>query len=290
MKIRRWLSLFLSTGILLSTLPRAQAIVGYYNLSLPAGFSLIANQLDVFPTNTLNVALTNGPPPDGTSVFLWNTTNQSFTQPSAFYAGLGWGINYDISPGKGFMIWSPSSWTATFVGQVLTGTNTIFVIGTNKLSLLADKVPLAGTLATNLLFPLIDSASVYVFNTGTQGYLDPFSGFGGFGWFDPKGVVGINGPSISVGQSFFVHNPGPGTNWTEVLNPNAFVPVGPAVTSFAIDGDKLVLKINNAGAPYNVQFSTDRISWQTIATNQTSDVWTGPYPRGKQGYYQAVNP
>jgi len=289
MKIRNARALVLALGVLTSVTQRAQAslnIVGYANVPVAAGYNLIANPFDN-TTNTLNPLLTNAP--DGSLVFLWNTTNQSFTAPSIFQLGIGWDLNYDISPGKGFMVWSPVAWTNTFVGTVLQGTLTTFVAGTNKLSLLGDKLPIAGSLATNHLFPLIDSASVYVFSTATQGYLDAFSSFNGFGWFDPKGVADTNGPNINVGQGFFVQNPGADTNWTKTFTP-LVGPTGPPITSFGLSGDKVVLKISNAGAPYNVQFSTDRISWHTVATNQTSDVWTGPNLHGLQGYYQTVNP
>lgn len=53
----------------------------------------------------------------------------------------------------------------------------------------------------------------------------------------------------------------------------------------------VVLDIKNVGgAPYNVQFSPDRVSWKTVATGQTASLWQESSRSGVQGYYQLVNP
>ena len=287
MKIRNVLALVLALGILTITTQRAQAlnVVGYANVTMTAGYNLIANPFDN-PTNRLNPLLTNAP--DGSLVFLWNTTNQSFTVPSIFQLGVGWDLNYDISPGKGFLIWSPVPWTNTFNGIVLQGTLTNFVAGTNKLSLLGDKVPVAGALGTSHLFPAIDNASAYTFSAASQSYLDAFNYFTGFGWFDPRGVADTNGPSITVGQGFFVQNPGSSTNWVKTFTVQLFEPNGPEIRSLRLVDNSVVLSINNESRSYSVQFSTDRASWQTISIDQNSNIWTSPYPAGQQGFYRAI--
>jgi hypothetical protein len=285
MKIRNAFAFVLALGVLTSATQRAQAIVGYVNVTMSAGYNLIVNPLDN-AINTLNPVMTNVP--DGCLTFLWNTTNQSFTAPSIFQLGFGWDLNYDISPGKGFMVWSPVAWTNTFVGTVLQGTLTNFVAGTNKLSLLGDKAPLSGPLGSTHLFPAIDNASAYTFSAVSQSYLDACNYFTGFGWFDPRGVADTNGPSISVGQGFFVQNPGPSTNWVKTFIAQVVEPNGPEIRGLTIVNNSIVLSINNEDRSYGVQFSTDRISWQTISNYQHSNVWTSPYPAGQQGFYRAI--
>ena len=45
---------------------------------------------------------------------------------------------------------------------------------------------------------------------------------------------------------------------------------------------------NPAGASYGVQFSTDGVTWSTLATNQTGRVWKGIRPSSPQGYYRLL--
>src|SRR5262249_31100524 len=131
MKIRSWwlLLIFLGTlGIPSSRADVSVNVVGYANIAMPIGYILVANPFDASPSNTLNAVMTNGTP-GGTRVYPWNNTNQAFTAPSTFITGLGWDINYDISPGKGFMVLSSITWTQTFVGNVLQGNLTNFIAG-----------------------------------------------------------------------------------------------------------------------------------------------------------------
>src|SRR5213075_206777 len=53
-------------------------IVGYINLNIPKGFSMIANQLDTTPDNTLASVLPN--PPENTSCYKF-----TLTPPPAHY-------------------------------------------------------------------------------------------------------------------------------------------------------------------------------------------------------------
>jgi hypothetical protein len=61
------------------------------------------------------------------------------------------------------------------------------------------------------------------------------------------------------------------------------------IRSFSLQQGNVVLDIQNAiDSAYNVQFSTDRRSWNTIATGQTASLWQERSRKGLQGYYQLV--
>lgn len=58
---------------------------------------------------------------------------------------------------------------------------------------------------------------------------------------------------------------------------------GLQIVSITKDGDNIVLAINNPGeGPYIVQRTTDLIGdWETVDTERTESVWTGPIPAGE---------
>jgi hypothetical protein len=304
-------SLLLASGLAIAALAGSRQqgqgnVVGYANVPLANGYNFLVNPFNA-ATNSLNYVLSTAP--DGARVYLWDLSNQAFTPPSTFSAATSkWDINYTIPPGTGFVMQVTQSWTNTFIGDVLEGSLTNFVAGTNKYSLLGSKVPFSGALGdTNTLaFRGTDGDNVYTFSTASQSYSDAFTYFRGFGWFDPGQGVNTNGPVINIGQSFFVQNPGRDTNWVKQFTvPHFTVPsssllsksrttsstsASPDIRSLATDGKDITLQIlNPSGAPYDVQFSADGFSWKTVAAKQTGASWTGPCPGGPQGYYQVTS-
>jgi hypothetical protein len=276
------------------------AIVGYDIVPLTNGYNFIANPLDQSASPGGN-SITNvmNPPPDGTSIYLWDINNQAFTPPSIYsITTSNWSINYVLPVGRGFVLQTSRAWTNTFVGEVLEGHLTNFVAGSNKFSLLGSMVPLVDTLS-NLSFPGTDGDNVYVFKTPNQMYSDALAYFAGYGWFDPNGAVATNGPVVNVAQALFVQNPGPDTNWiinytNSTLSSAAsqdaaltFRSGGAEIQSLSISPGVATLRIpNSGGAKYDVEFSIDRLVWTAVATNQTENVWTGPRPGGPHGYYR----
>jgi hypothetical protein len=275
-------------------------IVGYGNVALTNGYNFVTDHFYVEPNNSItNVIYTNAP--DGTRVYLWDATNQIFLPPSTYHTNNGWDRDYDLSPGKGFVIYAPVGWTNVFVGSLITGTLTNFIAGSNKFSLLGCKLPFAGQLSPDLNLPGTDGDSVYLFRGTNQSFTDAFKYFSGFGWFDPNGVAGTGGPYVNVFESFFIRNPGPGTNWVIVLNlfstPSqkslaaASGATAPAISRISLRGGSVTLQIANpTSGLYDVQFSGDGLSWSTIATKQTGVSWSGPSRGGALGYYRLTNP
>jgi hypothetical protein len=155
--------------------------------------------------------------------------------------------------------------------------------------------------SNSTLFALPDGQNVYIFSTPSQRYLDAFTYFYGYGWFDPDGVVNADGPVINAGQCFFIQNPGPDTYWlrnftvaTSLSSPSPLA-VGsstePVIRRISVGGHKITLEILNAGAKaYDVQFSSDGQKWKTVARNRTGSIWRGTDPGGAQGYFRLVNP
>jgi hypothetical protein len=279
-------------------------VIGYYNVPLTRGYHFVANQFNT--TNNSITGVIPSPLPT-TSAYLWNVTNQEFQLVGVFDEDAsawlepvhGEPCEVQLPPGLGFVLWSPGDYTVTFVGEVLQGGLTNFVAGTNKLSLLGSKVPQGGELTGALGFPVINSADVYTFSSASQSYADAYTALPSYGWYDPAGSATTNGPTINVGQSFFVRNPGPDTNWLRSFTVQFAGPLqvtgkdgAPVeIRSLSLSAGTVTLSIlNPSGAKYNVQFSSDRVIWKTLATNQGGTVWTGPVPGGVQGYFQLVNP
>jgi hypothetical protein len=287
----------------------AHAQVGFVQVAITNGYNFLGNPLNASDTNgVLNNSITNvlasgnaSPAiPAGAAVYLWNTSSQAFGAPSIYSSATGWSLSYDLPPGKGFALYSPSAWTLFFVGGVVSGLSTNTLPGTNKFALVASKVAISGDFSsTSLSLPATDGQNVYLFRTNSQAFSDAFTYFNGYGWFDPDGLSGTNGPVVFVAQSFFVQHPGPDLNW--VQNYSGPVAPPPANTSSIIAGARLqsmtlnaqsvaLRVVNSAGNTYSVSFSTDGSSWKTLANNQTASIWTGPNPGVSHGYYRVTTP
>jgi len=276
----------------------ATCLVGYVNIPLTNGYNFINLQLlsQDHPTHTVSeVFSTNAP--DGTQVYLWDGTNQIFTPPSVYSASAkAWSIDYPLATGPGFVATATQSFTLTTVGVACDGSFTNFVAGTNKWSLLGFTPPLSISLAA-ASFPLLDGANVLLYYNTNQTFSDAFTGFAGYGWFDPNGRVDASGPVLAVSQPFFIQNLGPDTNWIQNFriqaSSSALVPNSTTaeIQSLNIHSGLTTLRVHNAaGARYNIQFSTDGLAWTTIASNHTGSVWTGKWPAGARGCYRLTAP
>jgi hypothetical protein len=273
-------------------------VVGYVNVALTNGYNFVANPLRTTNDHLSNIVAMGVP--DGSKAYVWDATNQVFGPPSTFLSSRpGWDIDFDLPVGKGFVIYAPVRWTNGFVGEVLEGYLTNFVAGSNKFSLLGSKVPQEGALSANLAFPVLEGASAHFFRRPSQSFTDAASYFGGFGWFDPNHISGTGGPTNMVAESFFVLNPGPATNWIRYFivqgppPPTSPSAVGKtlSISNISMRAGRIALAISTSlSDPYNVQFSSDGVSWQTLATNQTAAVWVTRKPESSQGYFRLVQP
>lgn len=271
-------------------------IVGYVNHVFVPGYNFANNPLN--GTNN-NVSEILAFPPNGLAVYAWNVASQSFDPPITYTSGSGWSGDVNLPVGKGFVLQSLSQWTNTFVGEVLLNTTNL-IAGTNKFSLIGSMVPQSGALSSVLEFPPIDGCNVYFFRNASNKLSDAFTFFNGYGWFDPAGVESTGGPKPNVAESFFVQNPGPDTNWIRnfVINIVSSTTLSTAkstavsrISSIAVKDGNVTLAIQNPdGGAYDVQHSTDGVSWKTVARNQKGAVWKGRLPDGVRGYYRAFQP
>jgi hypothetical protein len=203
--------------------------VGYVNLTLPAGFSIIANPLNGNPDNSLDTILPLPAAGDQAIVYRWDSGVQNYTILLTFFNGFGWfdpamdPNNLVVNPGEGFFINlpAPGPFNVTLVGEVPQGSlSNPLVPG---LYLVASQVPqglpIGDTVALNdgdLDFPAADQDILYLWNGG--GY-DLYTYFGGFGWFDPNSIVGAVGPVIPVATGFFVSKTA-GASWDRTFSVN----------------------------------------------------------------------
>jgi len=190
----------------------SQNIVGYINVPLNTGFNLVANQLDVDGTGTNNSVYTSVGTnlPVGTSISYWKPTTGTYGATS--WTGTKWSANNQLitnsmNPGSGFFIQVAAPTNITFVGNVITGTNTYPIIAGYQL--VAPSGPVSGTLDTTNGYKPSVGDSVLVWNNLTG--LFKAHNYTGTSW------TGGGDAQLSVGQSVFlaaVNN----TNWTQVLN------------------------------------------------------------------------
>jgi hypothetical protein len=169
--------------------------VGYVNLVMPAGFSMIANPLNT-TNNTLEALIPT--PPDFTTIYKWNGTGYDI---STYF--FGWSDPaLTLNPGEGCFINATAEFTNTFVGEVVQNPPTGGTV-TNSLpagySIVSSMVPQAGTATElGLTGAMGDFDTVYQYdpakNGGAGGY-DIYTYF--LGWSDE--------PSFAVGESFWVN-------------------------------------------------------------------------------------
>jgi hypothetical protein len=186
----------------------SQNIVGYINVPLNAGFNLIANQLDLDGSGTNNSIYTTVGTnfPSNTQVLAWN--GAAFTSTKLLASGK-WSANSLVisnamNPGSGFFISVAAPTNITFVGNVITGTNTYPIAAGYQI--VASSGPVAGTIDTTNGYHPSRNDQILVW-TGASYTSHKFLASGWSG----------GDPSLSVGQSIFL-NAVNNTNWTQILN------------------------------------------------------------------------
>ena len=169
-------------------------IVGYVNLTIPKGFSIIANPL-VAATNTVS-QLFGAATPEETTIYKFNNATGQYSVNSFEFSEWS-NPTQTLVPGEGAFIrvsatQAPNGFTNTFVGEVRTGdlTNSI----PRGFSIISSQVPQAGLLTTDLKYTPDDNDTVYLFNNATGQYSVRAFEFGEWS----------SQPSIAVGQGFFI--------------------------------------------------------------------------------------
>jgi len=190
--------------------------VGYVNMTLAAGFTMVANPL-INGNNTLTELLPFMP--DQTTVYKFDSSAQAYDpNPSIFYdAGDGTGVWWPeatLEPGQGCFINVSAETTVTFVGEVPQGSLTNAI--PTGFSMLASIVPIGGNI-TNVLegYMPTDQDTVYRFDSTAQGY-DSNPAI----YYDAGDGTGIWYPepdNIGVGESFFMFHGTAPVEWVRVF-------------------------------------------------------------------------
>jgi hypothetical protein len=208
--------------------------VGYINVNVPTGFSIIADQLyatnqqtsqsvdAIFGPTLLNGGATTADPYTGVILFLWN--NGAFspalsvqqTAGAPFWSSAPLAVNSSFNPGQAAFIYNPNQpFTITFVGQVPQGTVT------NQLSpgfnLVSSIIPQTGALDTDLLAAPGLQDIVFIWSNGGYNAADQWESVGGPGFWS-SGF----GPTNVVGTGFFYYNASSTVtnSWVRTFNVN----------------------------------------------------------------------
>lgn len=182
--------------------------VGYVNLAIPPGFSMIANPLNA-ADNTIGALFDPAKTglPDGTTIYKFNSSTGQYSVNVLDFGA--WANPSDtLNPGEGAFIRNvgPAT-TITFVGEVMQGTLTQSL--PQGFSIQASQVPQSGQLDTDLGFPAVDGDTVFMFVNSTGQYSVHAFDFGA--WNVP--------PVPAVGESFFVQKIAAAT-WTRNFSVN----------------------------------------------------------------------
>lgn len=171
-------------------------IVGYVNLDLPPGLSLIANPL-VFPTNTVSFWWPEAP--DGAQVLKYLPGGGYEVSTYDALAAAWSNPDFDISIGQGFFFRNTSSQPLrqTFVGEVMQGyvTNTLPTGLTTKGAL----IPMAGSINSVQGIPGLPGDELRLFvNDGAGGGDYVISIFSG------EQNAWVPDLSLGVGEGFWI--------------------------------------------------------------------------------------
>jgi hypothetical protein len=186
-------------------------IVGYVNVTILHGYSIIANPLNASPDNTIASVIAN--PPIPIRVFKYvNATGQFLA--NNFDVDFGWDDPaMPVEPGEGLFVFNDgTNFNWTFVGEVPIGTVSVPLY--QGFNLVASKIPQSGLLQTDLLYPPSPTGDVvykYVNATGqyAQFIYDP-----DFQAWDPE-------PTLNVAEGCYILRSQTGTvQWTRTFTVN----------------------------------------------------------------------
>ena len=216
-------------------------VVGYVNVTLKAGFNLVSVPLDNGSNNLINNILDDGAGgllPDTSTLYPW--AGSTYGGLVSYATGAGWTpdgqvlATNSLPAGTAFFISLPkgsAATTVTFVGSVVQGTSTTKVLpGYNLIGAASAVANYAGFTSSNAVdadlgsnswhIPANQDDSLLLYTNGVGYRIWQFIGNDGlgdpYGWNSGDPVAAsdntTNGPSIPVGQGFFLLNTHSGTN------------------------------------------------------------------------------
>jgi hypothetical protein len=210
--------------------------VGYINVAIPTGFSIIADQLyatnqqtaqsidAIFAPTLLNGGATTPDPYAGCILFPYTTAYvgalivEQLAGQAPFWNSPTEAAGTSFNPGQACFIYNPGApFTMTFVGQVPQGTVTNTLL--QGFNLVSSIVPQTGAIDTDLgITPGVgDIAFTYVSGVGYN-QANIFESTGGPGFWSAPGQAS---PTNTVGLGFFYYSASATpNNWVRTFNIN----------------------------------------------------------------------
>lgn len=179
-------------------------VLGYASITLPPGFSLIANPL--YAASNSVAELFKGWP-DGTTLNKFDTRLFRLSE-NVVQHGKWTNLSEQLAPGEGAIFYNPTQSYKyhSFVGEVLLGQLSMPIPA--GFSLRSSLVPQPGPLHEDLRFPIGEGDVIHLFDRDRQQYvLYPFE----------NGKWKSGSPVVSVGEAFWVAKTA-AANWTRSFN------------------------------------------------------------------------
>jgi hypothetical protein len=179
-------------------------IIGYVSVSLPPGFSMIANPLEG-PANTLGKVFKDWP--DGTTLNKFDTQLFRLVESSVRFSHWS-NPSEKLNPGEGAIFFNPTSdyRSACFTGEVLAKNLSVSI--SSGFSMRSSPLPQSGSLVEDLEFPIANGDVINLFDRERQKYVwHPYE----------NGRWTAGAPVVGVGESFWVAKTEPG-DWKRTLS------------------------------------------------------------------------
>ena len=217
-------TLFLAAAITAAGLASSMAqsnvyslnVVGYVNVRIEGGgaYNLLANPLNNTSAggNNLTNLFATGPG-NFDQVLTWDVALFDFAAVQPSFGGGNWTANTSLPPGKGFFyVNANSTFTNTFVGEVVQGNFTNFITGSGSYNCIGSSAPLGGSF-TNAIAGLAPGNFDQVFKWDVVAFDFDASqpSFGGGNWT----TTALN---IGVGEGLFYVNANADQNWVRTFN------------------------------------------------------------------------
>ena len=181
----------------------SENILGFAAVSIPPGFSMIANPFDSV-SNTVSSLMAKMP--DGTTLSKFDPSQHKLS--SNTYRNDRWKNPHEkLSPGEGGILFNPSNdyLTLNFSGKVQQGN--LFNPIPAGFSIRSSLVPRPGRLNLDLQFPLSEGDTIQIFDRDRQEYVT---------YKYPSPVWEKNPPVIGICEAFWVQKTSP-ENWSRTL-------------------------------------------------------------------------
>ncbi|HWQ92379.1 MAG TPA: hypothetical protein VN673_11955 [Clostridia bacterium] len=176
----------------------ATNVIGYASVTLPPGFSMIANPFE--SSSTISDFIRDWP--DGTALSRFDTRLFRLTENTLQF-GKWTNPSERLHPGEGAIFFNPTSdyKSLSFFGEVMQGNLSVPI--PSGFSVRSSLVPQPGHLVDDLAFPIADGDVIHIFDREAQRYiLYPYE----------NGKWTSGAPVLGVAEAFWVAKTDPG-NW-----------------------------------------------------------------------------